>query len=369
MKRITVLVSNDLEFDQRVRKVCTTLTSMGFEIHMLGRLMPGSRPFESPFHYHRIRLPFSKGALFYASLNIALFFHLLFKKTDIILANDLDTLLPAFLIGKLRSKEIVYDSHEYFTEAEGLTGRESVKRVWEKIEKWIFPKLKRVYTVNESIAGFYREKYKVDVKVVKNVPALMPTAVISDTSELNLPDNKKIIILQGAYIDPDRGAAEAVMAMKWVENALLLIIGSGREMERLKSIVKEEQLESKVWILGKLPFAELKKYTSMASLGLSLDKPVHLNYKYSLPNKIFDYIHAGIPVLISRLPELERLMKQHEVGMFIDSHEPKHVAQRISEALLSERRTEWKENLRLSALENNWQNEEKTIVEIYKGLL
>lgn len=369
MKRITVLVSNDLEFDQRVRKVCTTLSSMGFEIHLVGRMMPGSKPFDSPFHYHRFRLPFSKGLFFYASLNTALFFHLLFKKTDIILANDLDTLLPAYLIAKLRSKEVVYDSHEYFTESEGLTGRENVKRVWEKIEKWIFPNLKRVYTVNESIAGFYHEKYKVDVKVVRNVPFLQPRAAVSSLSELNLPENKKIIILQGAYIDPDRGAAEAVLAMNMVENALLLIIGSGREMDRLKKIVQEEKLEERVRILGKLPFVQLKKYTSVASLGLSLDKPIHLNYKYSLPNKVFDYIHSGIPVLLSRLPELERLMSRHEIGMFIESHDPKHIAERISEALNSDRRKHWEENLKLSALENNWQEEEKTLHSIYADLL
>ncbi|MDZ4750410.1 MAG: glycosyltransferase [Flavobacteriales bacterium] len=369
MKRITVLVSNDLEFDQRVKKVCTTLAAMGFEIHLVGRMMPNSKPFESPFHIHRFKLPSSKGAMFYVCLNVFLFFHLLFKPTDIIVANDLDTLLPAFIVARIRGKKLVYDSHEYFTEAEGLTGRNGVKKIWETIEKWIFPKLKYVYTVNESIAGFYRKKYDVKVDVVRNVPPLSTQIEKLDAHTLGLDSDKKIIVLQGAYIDPDRGAAEAILAMKWIEGAVLLIIGSGREMIRLKEIISNESLETKVKLLGKLPYIELCKYTSVASLGLSLDKPIHLNYKYSLPNKVFDYIHAGVPVLLSKLPELERLMGKYEIGLFIEEHEPQHVAQKISEALHSSKLDLWRKNLGIAALENNWQVEEKVIQRMYKELL
>jgi hypothetical protein len=103
-RHITVLVSNDLEFDQRVRKVCATLNALDFEITLVGRLLTTSRNFERPYELRRFRLWFSKGALFYAHLNLRLFFYLLFKKTDIILANDLDTLLPAFLVARLRGK-------------------------------------------------------------------------------------------------------------------------------------------------------------------------------------------------------------------------------------------------------------------------
>jgi hypothetical protein len=123
MKHITVLVSNDLEHDQRVAKVCGTLRQMGFQITLVGRMMRHSGPYTGPYHAVRFRLWFEKGAMFYAALQIRLLFYLLFKKTDIVVANDLDTLLPAYLISKWRGKQLVYDSHEYFTEAEGLTGR------------------------------------------------------------------------------------------------------------------------------------------------------------------------------------------------------------------------------------------------------
>jgi len=130
---------------------------MGFEITLIGRRVKNSPPLSRPYKTRRFRLPFTKGALFYASLNIRLFFYLLFSRTDIILANDLDTLFPAFIVSKLRGKELVYDSHEYFTEAAGLTGRNIQKKIWLAIEKMTFPNVKRIYTVNESIAGFYRD--------------------------------------------------------------------------------------------------------------------------------------------------------------------------------------------------------------------
>ncbi|MEY3399388.1 MAG: hypothetical protein RL220_1982 [Bacteroidota bacterium] len=368
MKRITALVSNDIEFDQRVRKVCTTLSDMGFEVHIAGRYMKGSRPFASPFHIHRFHLLFQKGAWFYAALNIRLFFFLLFHRTDVILANDLDTLFPAYLVARIRRIPLVYDSHEYFTGAEALTNRPFIRGVWERIEKFIVPKLKHMYTVNESIAEIYRNQYGIPVSVVRNVPGLSEP-VSASRSDLGLPENKAVIILQGAYIDPDRGAAEAVEAMRYVEDAILLIIGAGREMERLKSMAASPDLSAKVHILGKMPFQELRRYTSCADLALSLDKPVHLNYMYSLPNKLFDYIHAGVPVLLSRLPELERIMNEGEIGMFIDNHDPKHIAGKISEALLSPQRSQWKANMKVAAQRHNWQHEETVLRRMYKGFL
>jgi hypothetical protein len=286
-RHITVLVSNDLQHDQRVAKVCKTLLSLNYDI-----------TFERPYEIKRFRLWFAKGALFYAALNIRLFFYLLFKRTDVILANDLDTLLPAYLVSRLRNKRLVYDSHEYFTEAEGLTGRAFQKNAWLAIERMIFPKLKDVYTVNQSIADIYTEQYGVNVKVVRNIPELNPLENVKSREELGLPIDKKVLLLQGAYIDPDRGGVELVQAMQYVEDALLLIIGSGRDIDNIKTLIKDLNLSEKVRVYPKLPYDELRQYTANADLGLSLDKPLHLNYTLSLPNKLFDYIHAGTPVLV-----------------------------------------------------------------------
>ena len=111
-----------------------------------------------PEKHKLLRLMFNKGPLFYAEYNIRLFFFLLFKKVDILVANDLDTLPANYLISRIRKKILVYDSHEYFTEVPELVGRDFVRRVWSGIEKRILPKIKYSYTVCESIARIYSEK-------------------------------------------------------------------------------------------------------------------------------------------------------------------------------------------------------------------
>lgn len=367
-RHITVLVSNDLQHDQRVAKVCATLLNLNYDITLVGRLLPSSQPFERPYEIRRFRLPFSKGALFYAALNMRLFFYLLFKRTDVILANDLDTLLPAFIVSRLLGRELVYDSHEYFTEAEGLTGRPLQKNTWLAIERFIFPRLKHVFTVNESIAGFYREKYQTDVKVVRNVPLLRTDMQIPGREELGLPVDKKIILLQGAYIDPDRGGMEIVEAMLYLDNVLLLIIGAGRDLENMRRKIEDLKLTDRVLIKPKMPFEELRRFSANADLGLSLDKPVHLNYTYSLPNKLFDYIHAGIPVLVSDLPELRRVVMRWNIGMVVSDMRPQHLAKSVQDALSHPERELWKANCIKAREVENWQKESKILEEVYSVL-
>jgi glycosyltransferase involved in cell wall biosynthesis len=367
-KHITVLVSNDLQHDQRVAKVCSTLMEMGFRITLVGRLLPDSTSFERPYEIRRFRLLFRSGALFYASLNVRLFLYLLFKRTDIILANDLDTLLPAFLIARVKGKALVYDSHEYFTEAEGLTNRPVPKKVWLAIEGFIFPKLRHVITVNETIANIYRSLYHVPVQVVRNVPMLRDERVSASRNELGLPVDKRIILLQGAYIDPDRGGMELAQSMEFLEGALLLIIGSGRDLENIKRVVEERKLHDRVKFIAKLPFVELQRYTAVADVGVSLDKPLHLNYAYSLPNKLFDYIHAGLPVLVSDLPELRRIVDAYKIGAVVTSVEPHEIATDLQSMFDSGELELWRKNAFKAAQELNWQQEQEVIRKVYGPL-
>lgn len=328
--RITVLVSNDLVHDQRVRKECDVFHKNGLDVTLVGRQIDTLVPLDRPYSTKRFKLPFSSGALFYAALNIRLFFFLLNHKTDAIWANDLDTLWPAYLIAKWRKIPVFYDSHEYFTEAAGLAGRAFPKKVWEWIEGRIFPHLTYVYTVNESIADVYRKKYHAKVSVVRNVPELRPVEQVLSRKELNLPENKKIVILQGAFMDKDRGVIEAVHAMKELDdNYLLLLIGAGEEWNAAVNLRIELGLESKIQMLPKQPYDTLVNYTRAADVGLSLDKGLYFNYYFSLPNKLFDYVHATTPVIATALPEVKRVMESYQLGQVVEESTPQAIASAI----------------------------------------
>jgi glycosyltransferase involved in cell wall biosynthesis len=354
--------------DNRVHKICTSLSEMGFEVSLVGRKLKNSLPLERSYHTFRMKLIFTKGPLFYAEYNIRLFLYLLFQKADILVANDLDTLLANYLASLLRKRKLVYDSHEYFTGVPEIINRPFVKASWESIEKWIFPKLKVIYTVNESIAKLYKDQYGKEIKVIRNVSNKLEQKTKKTREELGLPQDENIIILQGAGINIDRGAEEAVQAMQYVENALFLIIGSGDVIDTLKEMVTKLNLEDKVLILGKLPYNEMIQYTQNADLGLTLDKDTNINYRYSLPNKVFDYIQAGIPVLASNLVEVANVVKSYHVGEIVESHEPLEIAKKITEMLSEDKKAVWKESLKVAAEELCWENESLKLKEIYREL-
>ena len=370
MKRVIVSVINDLSTDQRVHKTCKTIHALDFEVMLVGRKQRNSLPLRSRrYHTKRMFLFFEKGALFYIEYQIRLFFYLLFQRSDVLVSNDLDTLLPNYLISKLKRKPLVYDTHELFCEVPELQNRPFKRKLWKAIERHIFPKLKYVFTVNESIATIYREEYKVDIHVVRNVPLfyLQDSPVRRTKRELGIPEDKKIILLQGAGININRGAEEAVQAMQYLDNAVLLIIGSGDVIEYLKSLTNELNLGSKVLFIGKLPFQELRQYTQQADLGLTLDKPSNLNYKFSLPNKLFDYIHAGVPVLSSNLPEIQKIIYTYNIGECIDGHDPQSIAKKISTMLQGETVYQvWKKNTKIAAENLNWELEEQQLIAVYK---
>jgi glycosyltransferase involved in cell wall biosynthesis len=373
MKKVIVSVINDLSTDQRVHKTCNTIHALGYDVLLVGRKQRKSSPLlPRRYKVKRMRLLVEKGILFYIFFQIRLFFYLLFHKADILVSNDLDTLLPNYLISKLKGCVLVYDTHELFCEVPELQHRQMKKALWKILERFIFPRLKYVFTVNDSIAAIYHREYKVPIRVVRNVPLLSDqTKLVKKTKrQLGIPEDKKIILLQGAGINVNRGAEEAVEAMQFVDGAILLIIGGGDVIDLLKQLTVQLHLSAKVIFIDKLPFQELRQYTQHADLGLTLDKGTNLNYKYSLPNKLFDYIHAGVPVLSSDLVEIKKIISTYDIGDYIDRHDPEHIAKKISTMLHEETILQfWKKNTKIAAENLNWEKEEQQLISVYKQFL
>lgn len=362
--RIAVLVSNDLVHDQRVRKTCAVLRGEGHEVILVGRELPDSSPISREYETVRFStMRFTRGACFYAELQWRLWRWLL-KRNDVdaIWANDLDTLWPAWHIARKRRLPLIYDSHEYFTEAAGLTGRPFPKWVWSRIEGHIFPRLRHVITVNESIAAIYREKYGVDVKVVRNVPERVVSFPKRTRYELGLPEGP-LAILQGAFLDKDRGVFEAVQALDYLPGVYLLLVGAGEEWEQARALLSGRQPESRVIFMPKQPYERLRELTASADLGLSLDKGVHFNYYHSLPNKLFDYMHAGIPVVASPLPEVKRVVEEWKTGVVVDELTPEAIANGVKE-VLAKGKAAYADQLMKATETHHWQAESIVITKM-----
>jgi glycosyltransferase involved in cell wall biosynthesis len=372
LKKACVSVTNDLATDQRVLKVCDFLARLGFDVTLIGVKKTKSLPvLHIKVKTIRFRMYFEKGFLFYAEYNLKLFFYLLFKSTNLLVSNDLDTLLPNFLVSRLKFKPLVYDSHEYFLGSTEIVDRPFVRKVWGTIERFIFPRLKHVITVNHSIADLYEKTYRNRPEVVRNLPHRFIIDSDITRDELGLPTDKKIVLMQGGAINIDRGAEELINAMKpqyGLDDVVLYFIGGGDVWDKIRQLTKDLHLERKVRFLPKMPYQKMMQYTTLCDIGVTLDKPVSLNYKYSLPNKLFDYLAAGVPVLASPMIEVKKIIDGYDVGMCIENHEPEHIARMIKTMLEDgERMKQWRSNALEISSTLCWENEEKVLIKIYEN--
>jgi len=350
--------------DNRVHKVCSTLCNMGFKVLLVGRQLPHSIPIKNRIYQtKRFKLFFKTGPLFYAEFNLRLFLFLLFNRFEVLLANDLDTLTANFLVSKTKRKPLVYDSHEYFTEMPELIDRPAIQRTWEWLEKKMVPNLKYTYTVCNSIAEIYNNKYGTNFKVIRNLPLATKTVEIE-----NKTTNEKIVLYQGA-VNIGRGLEQAILAMRYISHAKLVIAGDGDIKKHLELLVKKERLDDKVEFKGRLPIHEIVKLTPMADLGLSIEEDLGLNYRFALPNKLFDYIQARVPVLVTNLPEMAAIVNYYKVGDITNSLDPVILAKKIEDSLFNtEKRNLWKINLKDAAKELVWEKEEKILQNIFSQL-
>ena len=337
---------------------------------LIGRKNVDSQYIDRPYRTHRFSMFFQKGFLFYAEYQLRLFFRLLFEKADVYIANDLDTLLANYLASRIRRRHLIYDSHELFTEVPELQGRNIVKKTWETIEAYIFPKLKTVYTVNDRIAGYYLEKYGVQVEVVRNLaPALRNKSCDMELAK-KLKSARKMLLLQGSGINQDRGAEEAVLMMNYLKGYVLYIIGGGDVFPELKKLIQKNDLEERVKILPRMDHPALMEYTKVADLGLSLDKDSNLNYRYSLPNKLFDYMQCNVPILCSGIPQVAEIVVENNIGKVLKNHDPEEMARAVQNIFDNPKLIEtWKQNLKRSVDSYSWEKEIPTLERIYASVL
>ena len=364
MTQIIVSVTNDLITDQRVHRTCVTLVNLNYDVLLIGRSSSEKLPMKRDYKTQRMSLVFSKGFLFYAEYNLRLFLKLLFIKKDILLSNDLDTLLPNFLISKIFSKKIVFDSHELFSEIPELTGRPKIKWFWKLLEKQLIPRLKNCYTVSESIAAYYDNNYGTSFKVIRNTPLKRSVEYLGNPfTDLK---GKKIILYQGS-LNMGRGLELAIEAMKKVDDAILVIAGKGDIYQKLKSWVTNKSLEDRVVFLGRLSPGQLKTLTPMAAIGISIEEDLGLNYRFTLPNKLFDYIQAGIPVLVSDLPEMKKIVETYKIGIVLKTRTPEFLAKSIN-FMLQKTKENWRVQLNKAAEELVWEKEEVKLKNIFDHL-
>jgi glycosyltransferase involved in cell wall biosynthesis len=334
LPRIVLTVTNDLTYDQRMQRICTSLAGAGHEVVLVGRKLKTSLPLQAQlFGQKRLCCFFNKGIAFYAEYNIRLFCLLLFIKADVFCAIDLDTILPVYFASALRHKKRVYDAHELFTEQVEIIARPLIHKVWLRIEKFAVPRFKNGYTVNTFIAGEFKRRYNVDYGIIRNLPVLTEDVFTTANAEstLSLANNTKFIIYQGA-VNEGRCFETLIPAMKQV-NGVLVICGEGNFFNQVKQLVQLHGVEDKVQLKGYVLPQTLKKLTPQARVAVTLFEHTGLNQYYSLGNRFFDYIMAGVPQVCVNYPEYSAINNTYQVAYLINDTNSNTIAAALNKLL------------------------------------
>ena len=358
--KVICTVTTDLTYDQRMIRICTSLSQAGHQVMLVGRVLPNSKPLQNRnYQQYRLKCFFHKGKFFYLEYNLRLLIWLLTQKMDVLYAVDLDTLFPAFLVRKLRRIKLIYDAHEYFTETPEVTDRKFTKSIWEALAKRAIPSADACITVGTALADLMGKRYQQHFYVIRNVPFPQQIASVKKAEP-------PVLLYQGA-LNEGRGLEEMINAMPYFKNVQLWLAGEGDLSQQLRQQVQDLQLEEQVHFLGYVQPHDLRKITLQASVGLNLLQNKGLSYYYSLANKAFDYIQAEVPSINMAFPEYIALQQAYETFELVDNLETETLVKAVQNLLSdAENYRQRLENCRHAKQFLHWEKEEKVLLELMK---
>ena len=359
-KKIVCTVTNDLNYDQRMIRICTSLSEAGYDVTLVGFKKKNSKPIiPRPFKQVRLSIIAEQGKIMYVHYWLKLFLFLMFRKADVFCAIDLDTIMPVYYASKLRGKKRVYDAHEIFTDLKEVISRPAVHKMWLWIAKHTVPNFPVGYTIGECYAEDFKQRYGVNYGIVRNATVLRPVTI---------PEKKEKYVLYQGAVNVGRCFEQLIPAMKMV-TAPLVVCGAGNFYEQALALTKENGLDRQITFKGYIPPAELTAYTINAWIGITLFEDTSLSNRLSLANRFFDYMHFGVPQICIKYPEYERINSQFEIACLIENPTPENIAAAINRLMTDEAYYKRLQANCLKAREKYcWQQEAKTLVKIYDQL-
>lgn len=291
---------------------------------------------------------------------------------NIIMAIDLPMLPVAANHAATCGAKLVYDSHELFGEQE-FSNKE--RRLWKRIEKKYIKHCDAVITVNPSIASELKQRYSLNAahvlyNAIDPIPKKLNHKHHLFHQVFHLPADTKILLFQGG-VSKGRHLETLVKSIKFLKNELivLIILGDGYFVNTLEQMVQAMEMNHRIYFHPAVPQEELLNYTQSVDAGIIPYQAICLNNYYCTPNKLFEFIAAGIPILGSNLPEIESIIHKYHIGLTGDMSHPKKLARLIDQFFQDENDLkQWKNNSLIAQKNISWRNEEKKLLEIFEGI-
>jgi len=373
MRRITNLLFNDFTNDNRVLKQSKSLQNNGFDILLVATHFDKNLPKEEETEGFKVKR-FNVGRIKILPLNLILFWIAIlknFRKEDIFHCNDLYTLPPAYIIKKLFNKDakIVYDCHEHETEAQIYVGKPLLKKIAAIAERLMIHSTDTVIVVSDSIGKDYMSMYNVNepVLIMNTLPYKEYQNLDLFRKEFEISNNKIIFLFQGIY-KKGRGVETLIEVFQELyqsnKNLVLILLTWGKDIEHLKDLIAKTP---NIYLHKRVSIDSYMNYVASADWGILLLENVCKSYDYAMPNKLFDYLMGGLPVVVSNLKEMSKFVRENKVGYTIDPDNKDLIVDLLKD-FNKNTKMAFLSNLSPVAKKYCWEKQEKRLLKIYNSL-
>lgn len=369
-RSVTIAFLGNASHDTRVTNLTKSLTEDNYDVRVVSFdwITPN---FKTTIGETSIfKLDKSRSSInYYLNFLRILFSELLKTNSSIYIAEDIYTLPVIAFIAKLRKAKLYYNSREFYAFLGGLRNRKMLQNTIKWIERFFIKKVDQVLVTGEGDAEFLQEYYGIsNTVVVRNLPLeRKPENKIDLREKLNIPESDLILLYQGVILE-GRGFKPILNALAEIDNFHLVTLGSGVFESEYEKSAEELNISSRVHFLGTIDQSELINYTAAADIGLALIENISKSYYYALPNKLFEYIMADVPVLCSNLPQMKKIVEEYKVGAVVDIEKDGDlVTQLKSLANNRDYLFEYKRNCKIASSELNWQKEYDKVKYLFVG--
>ena len=343
--------------DTRITNMSNSLREDGFDVSVIGFdwYLKSKSSVEKNLKVFSLNRD-APSILFYLKFAYILFRELLFTPADIYFAEDIQTLPIVTIIAKIRKAKVIYNSREIYAFIGGLRNKPALQRIITSVERFFIKKVDIVLTTGDLDSEFLQKFYNIQNTVtVRNIPQYQKPAFVFDfRKKYNIDESKLILLYQGIIVD-GRGIVPALQAMRELPNTFLILLGDGPQKYNFQKLAEENGIQNRVVFAGAYTQNELGSYTAGADVGLTLIENISISYYHALPNKLFEYIMAEIPVLSSNLPQMKKVVEQYQVGKVVNVENVNEIIDALKNWSEDKKSlTEFHQNCALASKELNW---------------
>ena len=366
-KKVLITFLGNIDYDTRCYNLYNSLKVNGFDVSFTGFdwLTKDFKPVQGKITIHKLQKSFLSLS-FYLKFIWRIKLSLFSSRASIFFAEDIYTLPFAVIFGKLKRAKIFYDSRELFGYLAGLKERKFVQFFWKTVEKLFIKYVDHIITSGSMDSDVLKEMYGVtNTIVLRNLPRFYKPAQQTDLrNQLGISTDKKILLYQGVILK-GRGIEKIFDILPDIPECIFVLIGGGEFENYYKNLAVERKVIDQVFFIGKFSQEDLPKLTPSADVGIALIENISKSYYYALPNKLFEYIMAEVPVVVSNLPQMKEIVDNFNVGFVVDPDNKDELIAALKKLTSDEvLYKKFKQNCKIASEELNWENEIGNLLEL-----